>query len=144
MVLEVSSVLASILARYGVQLHAVAAWCSKEDRRRSWKKKTKKQWSEKIAQYSMMSRYVDVQDAACMESLQRWLGRLTTGNSGFAERIRLCRGHFVGPSAELICAECRRRHRLTHGTTVFADGRTVGTTRPSASRFLCRGLALGT
>jgi hypothetical protein len=68
----------------------------------------------------------------------------TTGNSGFAERIRLCRGHFVGPSAELICAERRRRQRLTHGTTIFADSRTVGTTRPSANRILCRGLALGT
>jgi hypothetical protein len=68
----------------------------------------------------------------------------TTGNSGFAERIRLCRGSFVGPSAELICAECRHRDRFTHGTTIFADGRTVGTARPSASRFLCRGLALGT
>jgi hypothetical protein len=72
----------------------------------------------------------------------KWGG--TTGNSGFAECTRLCRGHFVGPSAELICAECRRRHRLTHGTTIFADGRTVGTARPSANRILCRGLALGT
>jgi hypothetical protein len=69
---------------------------------------------------------------------------ITTGNSGFAERIGLCRGPSVGPSAELICAERRRRHRLTHGTTIFADGRTVGTARPSARRFLCRGLALGT
>jgi hypothetical protein len=62
----------------------------------------------------------------------------TTGNSSFAERIRLCRGHFVGPSAELICAEPRRRQRLTHGTTIFADSRTVGTARPSANRILCR------
>jgi hypothetical protein len=34
---------------------------------------------------------------------------VTTGNSGFAERIGLCRGPSVGASAELICAE---RHRL--------------------------------
>jgi hypothetical protein len=68
----------------------------------------------------------------------------TTGNSGFAERIGLCRGPFVGPSAEFICAERRHRDRVTHGTTIFADGRTVGTARPSARQFLCRGLALGT
>jgi hypothetical protein len=70
--------------------------------------------------------------------------KVTTGNSGFAERIGLCRVPFVGPSAELICAERRRRDRLTHGTTIVADGRTVGTARPSARRSLCRGLALGT
>jgi hypothetical protein len=68
---------------------------------------------------------------------------ITTGNSGFAERIRLCRGHFVGPSAELICAESCRRQRITHGTTIFADSQTVGTARPSANPILCRGLALG-
>jgi hypothetical protein len=59
-------------------------------------------------------------------------------------KLRLCRGPFVGPLAELICAERRRRDRVTHGTTIFVDGRTVGTARPSARRFLCRGLALGT
>jgi hypothetical protein len=69
---------------------------------------------------------------------------ISMGNSDFAERKRLCQGPFFGPSAELICADRRRRHRLTHGTTIFADGRTVGTARPSARRFLCRGLALGT
>ncbi|CAL5034925.1 unnamed protein product [Urochloa decumbens] len=68
LLLEASSFIASIVARYGsIQL---PAWCSKKER------KTKKQWSEEIAQYSMMRRYVNVHDAACSESIQRWIGRL--------------------------------------------------------------------
>ncbi|CAN6270621.1 unnamed protein product [Urochloa humidicola] len=58
-----------------LQLSTAAAWCSKNKERRR-KKKKKKQWSEEIAQYSMMRRYVNVPDASCTESIQRWLGRL--------------------------------------------------------------------
>ncbi|CAL5017684.1 unnamed protein product [Urochloa decumbens] len=71
-VLEASSAITSILARYSIQLPT--ACCRKK---KDPETKTKeKQWSQVIAQYSMMRRYVNVQDATCAESIQRWLGRL--------------------------------------------------------------------
>jgi hypothetical protein len=65
----------------------------------------------------------------------------------YYRKHRLCLGFqalpraFIGPS---VFAERRARHRRTHDTKSFVDGRAVGRLGPSAKSPLCREPALGT